>query len=131
MSHLKERLSDYREQAKILTKHHQMILASDVLDMIEQLIDDLEEDEKENGWIPVKYHEISEKERNETGIAKSIQYMLNCKMPDDEQEILVTDGKTVWKDMCCIDCDGYYLDSGYDWFDLTSWRPLPEPYKED
>lgn len=53
MSHLKERLFDYREQAEILTKNHQMILASDVLDMVEQLIDDLEQDEKENGWIPV------------------------------------------------------------------------------
>ena len=57
--------------------------------------------------------------------------MLDCKMPDDEQEILVTNGKTTWQDMCRIDSDGYYLDNNYDWIEITAWRPIPEPYKED
>lgn len=52
-------------------------------------------------------------------------------MPDDGQEILVTNGETTWQDTSFIDCDGYYLDSGYDWIDITAWRPLPKPYKED
>ena len=89
------------------------------------------DDEKENGWIPVKYHQISEKEREEESISKDIHYMLDCKMPDDGQEILVTNGETTWQDTSFIDCDGYYLDSNYDWIDVTAWRPLPEPYKED
>jgi hypothetical protein len=57
--------------------------------------------------------------------------MLDCKMPDDGQEILVTNGETTWQDTSFIDCDGYYLDSNYDWIDITAWRPLPKPYKED
>ena len=52
------------------------------LDNVNSLLDDLEEDEKENGWIPVKYHQISEKERAEEFLSKDIQYMLDCKMPD-------------------------------------------------
>ena len=52
-------------------------------------------------------------------------------MPDDEQEILVTNGETTWKDTCFIDSNGYYLDGGYDWIDITAWQPLPEPYEED
>ena len=95
------------------------------------LLNDLEQDEKENGWIPVKYHQISEKESAEESISRDIHYMLDCKMPDDGQEILVTNGETTWQDTCFIDCDGYYLDSNYDWIDITAWRPLPEPYKED
>ena len=95
-----------------------------------ELLDDLEQDEKENGWIPVKYHQISEKERAEESISTDIQYMLDCKMPDDGQEILVTNGETTWQDTSFIDCDGYYLDSNYDWIEITAWRPLPEPYKE-
>jgi hypothetical protein len=102
-----------------------------IQDMIEQLLADLEQDEKENGWIPVKYHQISEKERAEEFISRDIHYMLDCKMPDDGQEILVTNGETTWQDTSFIDCDGYYLDSNYDWIDITAWRPLPEPYKED
>ena len=97
-----------------------------IMDYIENM-----DDEKENGWIPVKYHQISEKERAEESISKNIQYMLDCKMPDDGQEILVTNGETTWQDTSFIDCDGYYLDSNYDWIDITAWRPLPEPYKED
>lgn len=130
MSHIKERLSDYHDFTKKLADDHQMFLASDVSEMIEQLQDDLEQDEKENGWIPVKYHQISEKERAEEFISKDIQYMLDCKMLDDGQEILVTNGETTWQDTSFIDCDGYYLDSNYDWIDITAWRPLPEPYKE-
>lgn len=53
MSHIKDRLSDYHDFMKKLVDYHQMILASDALEMIEQLKDDLEQDEKENGWIPV------------------------------------------------------------------------------
>lgn len=83
MSHIKDRLSDYHDFMKKLVDYHQMILASDALEMIEQLQDDLEQDEKENGWIPVKYHQISEKERAEEFLSKDIQYMLDCKMPDD------------------------------------------------
>ena len=52
MSHIKDRLSNYHDFMKKLADDHQMILASDVLEMIEQLQDDLEQDEKENGWIP-------------------------------------------------------------------------------
>ena len=131
MSHIKDRLSDYHDFMKKLVDDHQMLLASDVLEMIEQLKDDLEQDEKENGWIPVKYHHISEKERAEESISNDIRYMLDCKMPDDGQEILVTNGETTWQDTSFIDCDGYYLDGGYDWIDIMAWRPLPKPYKED
>nr|DAG26887.1 MAG TPA: Protein of unknown function (DUF551) [Bacteriophage sp.] len=131
MSHVKDRLSNYHDFMKKLADDRQMVLASDVLEMIEQIKDDLEQDEKENGWIPVKYHQISEKERAEESISNDIQYMLACKMPDDEQEILVTNGKTIWQDTSFIDCDGYYLDSGYDWIEITAWQPLPEPYEED
>lgn len=53
MSHIKDRLTDYHDWMKKLTERHEMITSKDVLDMIEQLQDDLEQDEKENGWIPV------------------------------------------------------------------------------
>lgn len=67
MSHIKDRLSDYHDSMKKLADDHQMVLASDVLEMIEQLQDDLEQDEKENGWIPVSE-----------------------RLPEDEKEYLVT-----------------------------------------
>ncbi len=130
MSHIKDRLKQYADKYSDCYKYAGVYVKV-IQDMLEQLLDDLEEDEKENGWIPVKYHQISEKEREEESISKDIHYMLDCKMPDDGQEILVTNGETTWQDTSFIDCDGYYLDSNYDWIDVTAWRPLPEPYKED
>jgi len=129
MSHIKDRLNQYKDKYSDCYKYAGVYVKV-VQDMIEKLQDDLEQDEKENGWIPVKYHQISEKERAEESISNDIQYMLDCKMPDDGQEILVTNGETAWQDTCFINSNGYYLDGGYDWIDIMDWMPLPKPYKE-
>ena len=130
MSRVRTRLEQYKAEIEKKSKYKNGLPGS-ALDIVNTLLADLEQDEKENGWIPVKYHQISEKEREEESISNDIQCMLDCKMPDDGQEILVTNGETTWQDTSFIDCDGYYLDSNYDWIDITAWRPLPEPYKED
>ena len=130
MSRVRARLEQYKAELERQSQYKAGLPGS-ALDIINTLLDDLEQDEKENDWIPVKYHKISKKERAEESISNDIQYMLDGKMPDDGQEILITNGKTTWQDTSFIDCDGYYLDSGYDWIDITAWRPLPEPYKEN
>ena len=129
MKHVKELLKKYIEADNQILEERDAFIT--YVELIDELQEAIEQDEKENGWIPVKYHQISEKEHTEESISKDIHYMVDCKMPDDKQEILVTNGKTTWQDMCCIDSDGYYLDSNYDWIEITAWRPLPEPYKEE
>lgn len=130
MSHIRDRLIQLKNEVEN-TGNGAYFSKNNISKIVELLFADLEQDEKENGWIPVKYHQISEKERAEESISNDIQCMLDCKMPDDGQEILVTNGKSTWQDTSFIDCDGYYLDSGYDWIEITAWQPLPEPYKED
>lgn len=44
MSITEQRLKDYQLQMSIYAEQHNMLLASDVLDMIEQLQDDLKDD---------------------------------------------------------------------------------------
>lgn len=130
MSHIRDRLIQLKNEVEN-TRDGAYFSKNNISKIVELLLTDLEQDEKENGWIPVKYHQISEKERAEESISNDIRYMLDCKMPDDGQEILVTNGESTWQDTSFIDCGGYYLDSGYDWIEITAWRPLPEPYKED
>lgn len=56
---------------------------------------------------------------------------LYCQIPDDGEDILVTDGEVVWHDTW-IECDeGYVLDSGYELYKCLAWMPLPKPYKEE
>ena len=44
MSITEQRLNDYQLQMSIYAEQHKLLLASDVLDMIEQLQDDLKDD---------------------------------------------------------------------------------------
>lgn len=82
-------------------------------------------------WIPVIYHKITEEERTEEGYSNDWDFILDCEMPLDGEEILVTTRySTVEKDVCCEEGGEYSLDSGYDWIDdIVAWMQLPEPYK--
>ena len=92
--------------------------------------EDLEETGMISKWIPVKWHVILDDERVEEGIPDVIVYYLDCTMPEDGEEIIVTDGKRVWTDENSIDIVGHYLESGNDWKDIKAWMPLPKPYKK-
>ena len=85
MSRVRTRLEQYKAEIEKKSQYKHGLPGS-ALDIVNTLLNDLEQDEKENGWIPVKYHQISEKERAEESISKNIQYMLDCKMPDDGQQ---------------------------------------------
>lgn len=76
-------------------------------------------------WIPIKYRDATDEEEKENGWC----YVLECPMPEEDQEILVCyKSGRVDHDICLYD-DGWYLDSGYDFCDILAWKPLPEPYK--
>lgn len=55
--------------------------------------EDLEEAGIIQKWIPVKWHVILDTEREEEGIPEDIVYYLDYPMPEDGEEIIVTDGK--------------------------------------
>ena len=85
----------------------------------------------EQMWIPVKWHDITEEEREKEGYPSEWVVRLDCILPEDGEEILITTKRgIVEKDTAYCD-DGCYLDSGYDWVDdVVAWMPLPEPYKD-
>lgn len=111
MSHIKDRLSDYHDFMKKIVDDHQMVLASGVLEMIEQLQDDLEQDEKENDWIPV-----SERLPEASGTYQvtcmdgRIYHSTYAKFKSKLKRWELTGARAYWK--------------------VTAWMPLPEPYKE-
>ena len=80
----------------------------------QKIVDKLAEYEDINEWIPFTFDE----------------YGLNCRLPDEDEEILVSSKYGVWIDIFVRDEHGYYLDSERD-FKGLAWMPLPEPYKED
>lgn len=133
MSHIKDRLSDYHDFTKKLADDHQMFLASDVSEMIEQLQDDLEQDEKENGWIsvsermPEEHNSIFAKFKGTDNwkrgmFEKTSKYVIATVSFDDGtvlvEQAYTTDG--IWK------TDKKVLGGT-----VVAWMDYPEPYRED
>lgn len=112
MSHIKDRLSDYHDWIQDIVNRYELISAKDVLEMIEQLQDDLEQDEKENGWIPV-----SERLPDASGT-----YQVTCM---DGRIYRSTYAKFQSK------LKRWELTGARSYWKVTAWQPLPEPYKED
>ena len=130
MSHIKDRLKQYKDEYSKYGKYDGLYVA-DVLEMLDQLKDDLEQDEKENGWIPVAE-----------------------RLPEDEKEYLVTLEKVYgtpetflgianylkFGDAGCWNENKYgYLEwdkhsdghGGTKMYKVVAWMQLPELYKED
>lgn len=133
MSHIKDRLSDYHDFTKKLADDHQMFLASDIREMIEQLKDDLEEDEKENGWIPVSERLPEEcVPVNIVWVNRNPEtYYSKIKdVPFSATEVYCN-GNWYWYSSTCVDylaeygkCEWDLVDKAVD---IIHWQPLPEP----
>ena len=83
-------------------------------------------------WIPFKTRPLTEEEQDEH---PEWDCILDCKLPDDGQVILVSINlrghERVQYDEFYTD-DGSYLDSGYAiGAEATAWMPLPEPWRGD
>jgi len=78
------------------------------------------------GWIPFTRRPMTEEEQKDY---PNCTFMFDCVLPDDGDEILVSNGRFVWMDVFCNDIDGCYLDGGDDIDEDMAWMPLPKPYK--
>lgn len=116
MSRVRTRLEQYKAEIEKKSQYKHGLPGS-ALDIVNTLLNDLEQDEKENGWIPVS-ERLPEIKKN----------YLEC--------YLVTDGRFYWMAYLasekewvfaeCTDCK-----NKIDWTDVVAWMPLPELYKED
>ena len=79
-----------------------------------------------HGWIPFTRRPMTEEEQKDY---PNCTFMFDCVLPDDGDEILVSNGRFVWMDTFCNDIDGCYLDGGDDIDEDMAWMPLPKPYK--
>ena len=62
------------------------------------------------------------------------EFVFDCEMPEDGQEILVTlTGGYICRDICHIDdAFGYLLESGWDFGDdVLKWAPMPPAWWEE
>lgn len=97
---------------------------------VEKILDSVPSAQPEQRWIPFKTRELTDEEKEEH---PEWECILECKLPEDGQRILVSINlkghEEVQYDEFYSD-DGSYLDSGYEiGSEAVAWMPLPEPYK--
>lgn len=130
MSRVRNRLEQYKAEIEKKSQYKHGLPGS-ALDIVNSLLDDLEQDEKENGWIPVSE-----------------------RLPEDEKEYLVTLEKVYGTPETFLGIANYlkFGDAGYwnenkygylEWdkhldghggtkmYKVVAWMQLPELYKED
>ena len=113
MSHIKDRLSSYHDLMQDIANRCKLVTARVFLEIIEQLQDDLEQDEKENGWIPVSERLPKKCE----DVLTSVKFTGCLGRYGTFKKIGHIDYYGKWSG----DCSGG---------EVIAWMPLPEPYKE-
>lgn len=113
MSRVRTRLEQYKAEIEKKSQYKHGLPGS-ALDIVNTLLNDFEQDEKENGWIPVS-ERLPEKNKDVIATVKYSGFMgmygrwLKTAFIDDYGE---------WNGECI---------GG----EVIAWMPLPEPYKED
>ena len=98
------------------------------LGTVEELKEAMEKQPKTD-WIPFEAKEADEDEKEADGC----EYMLCGRLPDEDEEILVTySNGCVGEDIFLRDSVECYLDSGHEIVtEAIAWMPKPEPYKKE
>lgn len=105
-----------------------------IIGKMQDIVSNLPSAQPEQRWIPFKTRPLTKAEKEEHPEWDGI---LDCKLPDDGQRILVSVSvrghESVQYDEFEFYTDGgSYLDSGYEiGTEATAWMPLPEPYKTE
>lgn len=111
MIHIKDRLKQYKDKYSDCYKYAGVHVKV-IQDMIEQLLADLEQDEKENGWIPV-----SERLPKASGT-----YQVTC-----------MDGRIYRSTYAKFQCKlkRWELTGARSYWKVIAWMSLSKPYKEE
>ena len=103
------------------------------VDIMEGIINDIDAQPPANDWIPVKTRKPTEDEQKELAVdgEYNVEWMWDCVLPDDGQEVLVTTryGSVEKVSFYNEYPYGSYFEGYEDDGDMTAWQPLPEPYK--
>lgn len=113
MSRVRTRLEQYKAEIEKKSQYKHGLPGS-ALDIVNTLLNDLEQDEKENGWIPVS-ERLPEKHKD---VIATVKYSGFCGMYGKWLKTAFINDYGEWNGECI---------GG----EVIAWMPLPEPYKED
>jgi hypothetical protein len=106
---------------------------------LREVLDDIENlhSAEPQEWIPIKTRPLTKEEKEhyaEMGYSDdSVTFMYDCPLPDDGEEVLVTDwlGNVEFDTFIRDECDGCYFEENCDDGEVVAWKHKPSPYKGD
>lgn len=107
MSHIGDRLIQLKNEVEN-TGNGAYFSKNNISKIVELLIADLEQDEKENGWIPVSE-----------------------RLPEDGTNVIASFSSGTVTELRYVANGIFHGIYEYSTKVIVAWRPLPEPYKED
>lgn len=91
--------------------------------------------EQEPKWIPIKTRKLTDAEEEDMFENSNYyyNYMFDCLLPEDGEEVLVTTSTGEVTDTTFYDegIDGCYFEFYEDEGDVIAWMPKPKPYKAE
>lgn len=91
--------------------------------------------EQEPRWIPVKTRKLTDAEEQDMleNSAYSFNYMFDCLLPEDGEEVLITTstGEVTTTTFYDEGLDGCYFEFYEDDGDVIAWMPKPKSYKAE
>ena len=118
-----EKILERLEVLHDLVKDNQKLAVSQAIQIVQEVA-------KDGGWIPFTQREMTEDEKEYCETEEG--YMLDCPLPDEDEEILVTYANGyVDVDIFMRDGNECYLDSGNELVtEAIAWRKKPAPYQK-
>ena len=114
-----------------IVNRYKLVTARDFLEMIEQLQEDLEQDEKENGWIPVS-EKLSEDERECLVTLEKVYGTPEIFMGIASYLKFGNDGYWNEKKYGYLEWDKYSDGhGGTKMYKVVAWMPQPELYRKE
>ena len=107
MSRVRTRLEQYKTEMENKTQYKHGLPGS-ALDIVNTLLNDLEQDEKENGWI-----------------------LCSERLPENGTNVIASFSSGTVTELRYVANGIFHGIYEYSTKVIVAWRPLPEPYKED
>lgn len=87
--------------------------------------------EQEPNWIPITKRPMEEDEKPWHESCYDEAEILDCQLPEDGEDVLITANGRTWIDTFIRDeTDECYFES-YDIDEVEAWMPLPHPYNAE
>ena len=85
---------------------------------------------KRTSWVPITYRDMTEDEKEYFEVEFDEAKILDCTLPDIDEEVFVSHRGSVYTDIFHNDRGIVYFED-VDIEDVDAWMPLPKPYEKE